>query len=48
MRALRAAGREYGDARLLLVTLDAAPPRRRLPDRVVWSPAVRWLLEDAG
>ena len=47
VRALRAAGRTYPDARLLLVTLDASPPRRPLPDRVVWTPAARWLLEDA-
>ena len=48
VRALRSAGRAYGDARLLLVTLDAAPPRRPLPDRVTWTPAERWLLEEAG
>ena len=46
VRALRSAGRAYGDARLFLVTLDASPPPRRLPDRVVWTPAARWLLED--
>ena len=48
VRALRAAGRKYGDARLVLVTLDASPPRRPLPDRVVWTPAARWLLDDTG
>ena len=48
VRALRSAGREYGDARLLLVTLDASPPPRPLPDRIVWAPAARWLLEDMG
>ena len=48
VRALRSAGRAYGDARLSLVTLDASPPPRRLPDRVVWAPAARWLLEDGG
>ena len=46
VRALRSAGRAYGDARLSLVTLDASPPPHRLPDRVVWTPAGRWLLED--
>ena len=46
VRALRAAGRVYGDARLLLVTLDASPPPRPLPGRIVWTPAARWLLED--
>ena len=43
--ALRSAGETYGDARLLLVTLDSSPPRRQLPDRVTWAPASRWLLE---
>ena len=47
VRALRSAGRAFGDARLLLVTLDASPPARPLPDRVVWTPAARWLLDDA-
>ena len=46
MRALRSAGRTYDDARLLLVTLDSSPPRRRLPERVTWAPAARWLLDD--
>ena len=45
VRALRSAGETYGDARLLLVTLDSSPPRRRLPGRVTWAPAARWLLE---
>ena len=48
VRALRSAGRAYGDARLFLVTLDATPPPRPLPDRIVWTPAARWLLEDVG
>ena len=47
VRALRSAGRTFSDARLLLVTLDASPPTRPLPDRVVWAPAARWLLDDA-
>ena len=47
VRALRSAGRAFGDARLLLVTLDASPPPRPLPDRVIWTPAARWLLDDA-
>ena len=45
VRALRSAGETYGDARLLLVTLDSSPPQRQLPDRVTWAPASRWLLE---
>ena len=48
VRALRSAGRAYGDARLVLVTLDASPPPRPLPDRIAWAPAARWLLEDAA
>ena len=35
----------HGDASLVLVTLDATPPQRPLPDRIVWAPAARWLLE---
>ncbi|MCY4511703.1 MAG: ATP-binding protein, partial [Acidobacteria bacterium] len=48
VRALRSAGRACGDASLLLVPLDAPPPPRPLPDRIVWAPAARWLLEDVG
>ena len=44
VRALWSAGEMYGDARLFLVTLDASPPRRPLPERVTWAPAARWLL----
>ena len=47
VRAPRSAGRAFGDARLLLVTLDASPPSRPLPERVVRAPAARWLLEGA-
>ena len=46
VRALRSAGQAYGDAHLLLVTLDASPPRRRLPNGVTWTPAARWLNEE--
>ena len=48
VRALGSAGRAYDDARLLLVTLDASPPPRPLPDRIAWTPAARWLLEDVS
>jgi len=48
VRALRSAGQAYGDARLLLVTLDASPPRRPLPNGVNWAPAARWLSEDTS
>ncbi len=46
VRALRSAGETYGDALLLLVTLDSSPPPQRLPDGVAWAPAARWLLGD--
>ena len=46
VRALRSAGQVYDDARLLLVTLDASPPRRRLPNGVTWAPAAHWLNDD--
>ena len=45
VRALRAAGQAYPEAALLLVTLDSSPPRRPLPERIVWAPAARWLME---
>lgn len=34
------------DARPFLVTLDAVPPRRPLPDGLTWAPAARWLLDE--
>ena len=46
LRALQAAAAAHPDARPFLVTLDAAPPRRPLPDRLTWAPAARWLLEE--
>ncbi len=46
LRALRAAAAAHPDARPFLVTLDAAPPRRPMPDRLTWAPAARWLLEE--
>lgn len=45
LRALEAARDEFEGARALLVTLDATPPKRALPDGVEWWPAARWLLE---
>jgi hypothetical protein len=29
-----------------LVTMDATPPSRPLPDGITWAPAARWLLEE--
>jgi len=46
LRALQAAAELHADARPFLVTLDAVPPRRSLPDGMVWAPAARWLLEE--
>lgn len=46
LRALEAAAAAHPDARPFLVTLDAFPPSRPLPDRFVWAPAARWLLEE--
>lgn len=46
LRALDAAAAAHPDARPYLITLDAVPPSRPLPDRLTWVPAARWLLED--
>ena len=46
LRALEAAAAAYPDARPFLVTLDAVPPSRPLPDGLTWAPAARWLLSD--
>ena len=46
VRALRAALEVHPEARAFLVTLDATPPTRALPDGVTWVPASGWLLED--
>jgi predicted AAA+ superfamily ATPase len=48
LRALEAAARAHPDARPLLITLDAVPPSRPLPDGLTWAPAARWLLEEMG
>ena len=44
-RALLAASREIADAGLLLLTLDATPPARALPEPIIWRPAAAWLLD---
>ncbi|HEV3077360.1 MAG TPA: hypothetical protein VHB47_23270 [Thermoanaerobaculia bacterium] len=46
LRALDRAAAAHPDARPFLVTLDAVPPGRPLPDRLTWAPAARWLLEE--
>ena len=46
LRALDAAAASYPDARAFLVTLDAVPPKQRLPEGLTWAPAAQWLLEE--
>jgi len=46
LRALEVATAAHPDARAFLVTLDASPPRRPMPDGLTWAPAARWLLEE--
>ncbi len=46
LRALQNAVTVDPEARPFLVTLDAVPPRRPLPDGLTWAPAARWLLEE--
>jgi hypothetical protein len=48
LRALEAAAPAHADARPVLVTMDATPPRRPLPDGITWMPAAQWLLEAAA
>ena len=45
IRALRSAVDAYPDSRAFLVTLDATPPSRGLPDGVTWASAASWLLD---
>ena len=46
LRALEAAAAAHPDARPLIVSLDALPPRRPLPGGLAWAPAACWLLEE--
>ena len=46
LRALQAGAAAHPDARAWLVTLDATPPTRPLPEGITWAPAARWLLEE--
>jgi len=46
LRALQAGAAAHPDARAWLVTLDATPPARSLPEGITWAPAARWLLEE--
>lgn len=46
LRALEAGAAAHPGARPFLVTRDAVPPRRPLPDGLTWAPAARWLLEE--
>jgi predicted AAA+ superfamily ATPase len=44
LRALEDAAAAHPGARRLLVTLDASPPSRPLPEGLTWSSAASWLL----
>jgi len=46
LRALEAASAAIPDAQCTLVTLDAAPPTRRMPKGISWKPAAEWLLKE--
>ena len=46
LRALEEAATAHPQARPFLVTLDASPPTRPLPEGVSWIPAAHWLLEE--
>lgn len=46
LRALQAGATVHPDASAWLVTLDATPPARPLPEGITWAPAARWLLEE--
>ena len=46
LRALQAGVAMHSDAGAWLVTLDASPPARPLPEGITWAPAARWLLEE--
>jgi hypothetical protein len=46
VRALDAAKKVHPGARALLITLDASPPSRMLPEGLEWCPATRWFLEE--
>jgi hypothetical protein len=46
LRALEAGAGAHPDASAWLVTLDATPPTRPMPDGINWAPAARWLLEE--
>ena len=45
MRALESAHEEHREAKAMLVTIDAQPPRGLVNKQVEWWPAARWLLE---
>ena len=46
LRALEEATAAHPQARPFLVTLDASPPARPLPEGLSWIPAAHWLLEE--
>lgn len=46
LRSLASAAAAYPEARPFLITLDATPPRRPLPEGLTWAAAAHWLLEE--
>ena len=46
LRALAEAAVAHPTARPFLVTLDAVPPSRPMPEGFTWAPAAQWLLEE--
>ncbi len=46
LRALQSAAPTLPGSRALLLTLDAVPPTRAMPDGLTWAPAAQWLLEE--
>ena len=47
LRALLSGSAMHPGANALLVTLDASPPTRPLPEGLTWVPAAQWMLEEA-
>lgn len=45
MRPLERAAAAQPDARAVLITVDSAPPTRRLPRRIEWRSATHWFLD---
>ncbi|MFN6051435.1 MAG: DUF4143 domain-containing protein, partial [Planctomycetia bacterium] len=46
VRSLESATEKFPEAAAFLITLDATPPTKQLPEKITWVPAARWLLGD--